>query len=173
MFGELKVLIKKRIIVRRTVRSMFGEKKNRPVKNELNRHLTTPLLGTFVAEARALAIDVVWIVWCCSLSSTRWATLSTKSLQRHCSSHSSLLKSCGRCVSVAGFFVSIHSSVPLLLFCFCLAHHVGHLFRNIHPSLQYSSHSRIHTSLHDFSPLTCTSRTMPLPLGYSVHSFCF
>ena len=27
---------------------------------------------------------------------------------------------------------------------------VGSLFRNIHPSLQYSSHSRIHTSWYDF-----------------------
>ena len=33
---------------------------------------------------------------------------------------------------------------------------VGRLFRNIHPSLQYSSHPRIHTSLYDFF-LTCTS----------------
>ena len=29
---------------------------------------------------------------------------------------------------------------------------VGHLFKNIHPSLQYSSHSRIHTSLYDLFP---------------------
>ena len=60
-----------------------------------------------------------------------------------------------------------------VLFCFCFfAKHniVGRLFRNIHPSLQYSSHSRIHTSLYDFF-LTCTSCTMPLPLGYSVHNF--
>ena len=37
---------------------------------------------------------------------------------------------------------------------FFLAKHiiVGRLFRNIYPSLQYSSHSRIHTSLYDFSP---------------------
>ena len=42
---------------------------------------------------------------------------------------------------------------------------VGRLFRNIHPSLQYSSHSRIHTSLYDLFPLTCASRTMPLPLN--------
>ena len=58
-------------------------------------------------------------------------------------------------------------------FFFFLAKHiiVGRLFRNIHPSLQYSSHSRIHTSLYDFFPLTCTTRTMPLPLGYSVHNF--
>ena len=58
--------------------------------------------------------------------------------------------------------------------CFCFAKHmiVGRLFRNIHPSLQYSSHSRIHTFLYDFF-LTCTSRTMPLPLGYSVHNFHF
>ena len=29
---------------------------------------------------------------------------------------------------------------------------MGRLFRNIHPSLQYSSHSCIHTSLYDFFP---------------------
>ena len=42
------------------------------------------------------------------------------------------------------------------LFCFVFAKHiiVGRLFRNIYPSLQYSSHSRIHTSLCDFV-LTC------------------
>ena len=89
-----------------------------------NKHLTTPLLGTFVAEAGALAIDAVWIVWCCSLSSTRWATLSTKSHQRHCSSHSSLLKSCGHCVSVAGFLVlvSIRGNYQLLLFFLLFFH---------------------------------------------------
>ena len=34
---------------------------------------------------------------------------------------------------------------------------VGLLFRNIHPSLQYSSRSRIHTSLYDF----CSSHVHP------------
>ena len=38
MFGELIVQLKKRIIVRRTVRSMFGEQTVRPVKNGLYVH---------------------------------------------------------------------------------------------------------------------------------------
>ena len=41
---------------------------------------------------------------------------------------------------------------------------VGRLFRNIHPSLQYSSRSLIHVSVYDM--YTCT---MPLPLGHGVH----
>ena len=57
-------------------------------------------------------------------------------------------------------------------FCFCQAHHCGAFIQKLPPSLQYSSHSRIHTFLYDFF-LTCTSRTMPLLLGYSVHNFCF
>ena len=45
----------------------------------------------------------------------------------------------------------------LFFFFFFLAKHiiVGRLFRNIHPSLQYFSHSRIHTSLYDFFPCMC------------------
>ena len=47
--------------------------------------------------------------------------------------------------------VSMH--LPLHAFFVCAKHIiVGRLFRNIHPSLQYSSHSRIHTCLYDFFP---------------------
>ena len=51
--------------------------------------------------------------------------------------------------------------VSVECFCFVFAKHiiVGRLFRNIHPSLQYSSRSLIHTSLYDFF-LTCTSCTI-------------
>ena len=59
------------------------------------------------------------------------------------------------------------STAKFFLFFFAKHTNVTRLFRNIHPSLQYSSHSRIHTSLYYFSFLTCTSCTMPLPLGYS------
>ena len=65
--------------------------------------------------------------------------------------------------------------------CCCFAKYiiVGCLFRNIHPSLQYSSRSRIHAPLYDmytlhyasspWSQCTCTSCTLPLPFGHSVH----
>ena len=46
---------------------------------------------------------------------------------------------------------------------------VGRSFINIHLSLQYSSRSLIHASLYD-SFSTCTSSTMPLSLGHSVHA---
>ena len=55
-----------------------------------------------------------------------------------------------------------------LFVCFAKQIIVGRLSRNIHPSLQYSSRSRIHTSLYDDFFLTCTSCTMPF--GYSVHN---
>ena len=59
-------------------------------------------------------------------------------------------------------------------FVFVFAKHisVGRLFRNIHPSLQYSSRARIHTSLYDFL-LACTSCTMPLRTDTLSASFFF
>ena len=61
------------------------------------------------------------------------------------------------------------------LFSFFFAKHiiVWRLFRNIHPSLQCSSRSLIHASSYDCYFSTCTSCTVPLSLGHSVHSFCF
>ena len=70
----------------------------------------------------------------------------------------------------AAVYIRLKSFFFLLFFAKYII--VRRLFRNIHPSLQYSSHSRIHTPLYDVF-LTCTCRTMPLPLCYSVHNFFF
>ena len=57
-------------------------------------------------------------------------------------------------LGIISFFLHLlgYFFFSFLLFFFFFAKHilVGHLFRNIHPSLQYSSRSRIHTSLYDF-----------------------
>ena len=60
------------------------------------------------------------------------------------------------CVYLCYLFVSlctIDLYVGIFLLLFFAKHMiVRRLFRNIHPSLQYSSHSRIHKSLYDFFP---------------------
>ena len=73
------------------------------------------------------------------------------------------------------------SNLELFFVCFCFFAKriiVGRLFRNIHPSLQYSSRSLINASFYikklgggGAGGSHCTSCTMPLPLGHSVHSF--
>ena len=58
------------------------------------------------------------------------------------------------CTELLCWSLSNFNCLFFFFFFFFFAKHiiVGRLFRNIHPSLQYSFHSRIHTSLYDFFP---------------------
>ena len=71
-----------------------------------------------------------------------------------------------------GHYCSICSS-PLSLSSFNVAKHisVGRLFKNIHPSLQYTSRSLIHASLYDFFFFFFFSHVLFFPRGHSIHIF--
>ena len=70
--------------------------------------------------------------------------------------------------------VDMIESVMIWLYIFSSCFNVAKHIRNIHPSLQYTSHSLVHTSLYDIFPFfTCSSCTMlfsPLVPGNTVLS---
>ena len=80
------------------------------------------------------------------------------------------MDSSGFSCDVFRVFGKMLTSFFFFFFFFFLAKHiiVGRLFRNIHPSLQYSSHSRIHTSLYDLFP----SRVHPALWLFTLVTVC-